>query len=160
MENRLMKISELINDRLIIPKFTGKSKKQVLEELAKHLALNKKNIDPDELLRVLIEREKLGSTGIGDGVAIPHGKLNGLENIILVFGKSNEGIDFDSIDGKPVNLIFLLVAPSNSAGVHLKALARLSRLLKDKNFRQELIDASDAQSLYDIIANEDEKVSA
>jgi PTS system nitrogen regulatory IIA component len=160
MENRLMKISELINDRLIIPKFTGKSKKQVLEELAKHLALNKKNIDPDELLRVLIEREKLGSTGIGDGVAIPHGKLNGLENIILVFGKSNEGIDFDSIDGKPVNLIFLLVAPSNSAGVHLKALARLSRLLKDKNFRQELIDASDAQSLYNIIANEDEKVSA
>lgn len=155
-----MKISELINDRLIIPKFTGKSKKQVLEELAKHLALNKKNIDPDELLRVLIEREKLGSTGIGDGVAIPHGKLNGLENIILVFGKSNEGIDFDSIDGKPVNLIFLLVAPSNSAGVHLKALARLSRLLKDKNFRQELIDASDAQSLYNIIANEDEKVSA
>jgi PTS system nitrogen regulatory IIA component len=160
MENRLMKISELINDRLIIPKFTGKSKKQVLEELAKHLALNKKNIDPDELLRVLIEREKLGSTGIGDGVAIPHGKLNGLENIILVFGKSNEGIDFDSIDGKPVNLIFLLVAPSNSAGVHLKALARLSRLLKDKNFRQELLDASDAQSLYNIIANEDEEVSA
>lgn len=155
-----MKISELINDRLIIPKFTGKSKKQVLEELAKHLALNKKNIDPDELLRVLIEREKLGSTGIGDGVAIPHGKLNGLENIILVFGKSNEGIDFDSIDGKPVNLIFLLVAPSNSAGVHLKALARLSRLLKDKNFRQELLDASDAQSLYNIIANEDEEVSA
>ena len=155
-----MKISELINDRLIIPKFTGKSKKQVLEELAKHLALNKKNIGPDELLRVLIEREKLGSTGIGDGVAIPHGKLNGLENIILVFGKSNEGIDFDSIDGKPVNLIFLLVAPSNSAGVHLKALARLSRLLKDKNFRQELIDASDAQSLYNIIANKDEKVSA
>jgi PTS system nitrogen regulatory IIA component len=160
MENRLMKISELINDRLIIPKFTGKSKKQVLEELAKHLALNKKNIDPDELLRVLIEREKLGSTGIGDGVAIPHGKLNGLENIILVFGKSNEGIDFDSIDGRPVNLIFLLVAPSNSAGVHLKALARLSRLLKDKNFRQELLDASDAQSLYNIIANEDEEVSA
>lgn len=155
-----MKISELINDRLIIPNFTGKSKKQVLEELAKHLALNKKNIDPDELLRVLIEREKLGSTGIGDGVAIPHGKLNGLENIILVFGKSNEGIDFESIDGRPVNLIFLLVAPSNSAGVHLKALARLSRLLKDKNFRQELLDASDAQSLYNIIANEDEEVSA
>lgn len=155
-----MKISELINDRLIIPNFTGKSKKQVLEELAKHLALNKKNIDPDELLRVLIEREKLGSTGIGDGVAIPHGKLNGLENIILVFGKSNEGVDFESIDGRPVNLIFLLVAPSNSAGVHLKALARLSRLLKDKNFRQELLDASDAQSLYNIIANEDEEVSA
>ena len=155
-----MKISELINERLIISEFKGKSKKQVLEELAKHLALNKKNIDPDELLRVLVEREKLGSTGIGDGVAIPHGKLNGLENIILVFGKSSEGIDFDSIDNKSVNLIFLLVAPANSAGVHLKALARLSRLLKDKKFRQELLDASDEKSLYKIIVSEDDKISA
>ena len=155
-----MKISRLINDRLIISKLKGKSKNKVLEELAKHLALNEKNVDSDELLRVLIEREKLGSTGIGDGIAIPHGKLNGLENIILGFGKSSEGIDFDSIDSKPVTLIFLLVAPSNSAGIHLKALARLSRLLKDKNFRQELLDASDAKSLYKIIIREDERISA
>lgn len=154
-----MKISELINDRLIISKLQGKSKKQVLEELTKHLALNKNHVDSDMLLRVLIEREKLGSTGIGNGIAIPHGKLNGLDNIVLMFGKSIEGIDFDSIDGKPVNLIFLLVAPSNSAGVHLKALARLSRLLKDKIFRQKLLDAPDAQSLYSVIINEDERIS-
>jgi PTS system nitrogen regulatory IIA component len=159
MGNRLMKISELINDRLIISKLQGKSKKQVLEELTKHLALNKNQVDSDMLLRVLIEREKLGSTGIGNGIAIPHGKLNGLDNIVLMFGKSIEGIDFDSIDGKPVNLIFLLVAPSNSAGVHLKALARLSRLLKDKIFRQKLLDAPDAQSLYSVIINEDERIS-
>jgi len=154
-----MKISKLISEQLIIPALRGKSKKQILEELVKYLASNKKNIDSEELLRVLIEREKLGSTGIGEGIAIPHGKLNGLDNIFLVFGVSNKGIDFESIDGKPVNLIFLLVAPTNSAGVHLKALARLSRLLKDKKFRQQLLDAADARSLYSIIANADKKAS-
>ena len=154
-----MKISELFDESLVITEFKGKSKKQVLEEMVVHLALNKKNIDTDVLLKVLLEREKLGSTGIGRGIAIPHGKINGLENIVLVFGKSNEGIDFDSIDGKPVNLIFLLVAPSNSAGVHLKALARLTRLLKDNNFRQNLLQASDAEKMYNIIIDKDENIS-
>jgi PTS system nitrogen regulatory IIA component len=155
-----MKISELISEHLIIPALKGKTKKQILEELVKHLALNIKNIDAEELLRVLIEREKLGSTGIGDGIAIPHGKLKGLDSIFLVFGASPKGVDFESIDGKPVRLIFLLVAPTNSAGVHLKALARLSRLLKDKKFRQQLLDVSDARSLYGIIVNADKKISA
>lgn len=155
-----MKINELINENLIIAELKGKSKKQILEELVKHLALNAEKIDSDELLKVLIEREKLGSTGIGNGIAIPHGKLNGLDKIVLVFGRSSAGIDFDSIDGKHVNLIFLLVAPSNSAGVHLKALARLSRLLKDNNFRQELLNASDNQGLYRTIINEDDRISS
>jgi PTS system nitrogen regulatory IIA component len=154
-----MKISELFDESLVITEFKGKSKKQVLEEMVVHLALNKKNIDTDVLLKVLLEREKLGSTGIGSGIAIPHGKIYGLENIVLVFGKSNEGIDFESIDGKPVNLIFLLVAPSNSAGVHLKALARLTRLLKDNNFRQNLLQASDAEKMYNIIIDKDENIS-
>ncbi len=155
-----MKISELIDDGLIVPELKGKSKKQVLEELVNHLAANKPGIDSDELLRVLIEREKLGSTGIGNGIAIPHGKLTGLDNIALVFGKSTEGIGFDSIDGSPVNLIFLLVAPSNSAGVHLKALARLSRLLKNNGFRKALLEAADTKCLYETILNEDQKISA
>lgn len=154
-----MKISELLNEHLIIAELKGKHKKQVLEELVNHLVMQKTNIDAEELLKVLIEREKLGSTGIGNGIAIPHGKLDRLDKIALVFGKSREGIEFDALDGKPVNLIFLLVAPSNSAGVHLKALARLSRLLKDKNFRQELLDASDASDLYHIVVTEDEKIS-
>ncbi|MFC1591715.1 PTS sugar transporter subunit IIA [Thermodesulfobacteriota bacterium] len=155
-----MKISEIISPKLIIASLQGTTKKQVLEELVKHLAHDKESIDADELLRVLIEREKLGSTGIGGGIAIPHGKLQGLDAIALVFGKSVDGIDFDAIDGKPVNLVFLLVAPSNSAGVHLKALARLSRLLKNNGFRQALMQAADDTSLYDIIAVEDSKVSA
>lgn len=153
-----MKISELINEQCIIPALKGTTKKQVLEELAHHLARNKTQIDAEELLKVLIERERLGSTGIGNGIAIPHGKLKELNDIALVFGKSTEGIDFESIDGKPVNLIFLLVAPSNSAGVHLKALARLSRLLKDKGFRQSLCEAPDAQRLYAVIVAGDDKI--
>jgi len=155
-----MRISDLINECLIIAELNGKSKKQVLEELVKHLAEQKDSIDADELLRVLIEREKLGSTGIGNGIAIPHGKLNGLDNIVLVFGKSTQGVDFDSIDGMQVNLVFLLIAPSNSAGVHLKALARLSRLLKDNSFRQALLDAPDAKCIYSTIVSEDNKISA
>ncbi len=154
-----MKLKDLIKENLIIAELKGKSKKQVLEELVNHLVSMNRSIDSNELLRVLIEREKLGSTGIGNGIAIPHGKLNGLASIVLLFGKSSQGIDFDSIDGSPVHLIFLLVAPSNSAGVHLKALARLSRLLKDNNFRQALIKASDSQSIHRIIVDEDKKVS-
>ncbi len=155
-----MKIKDLIHEGLIIPELRGRTKKQVLEELVQQLADNNRDIDPDELLGILLEREKLGSTGIGNGVAIPHGKLQGLENIALVFGKSPEGVDFDAIDGKPVQLVFLLVAPSNSAGVHLKALARLSRLLKDKNFRQQLADSDTADSIYQAVIAEDEMVSA
>ena len=109
---------------------------------------------------MLVEREKLGSTGIGNGIAIPHGKLDGLENICLVFGRSVAGIEFDSLDGKPVNLIFLLVAPANSAGVHLKALARLSRLLKEKSFRDSLLAADDAEKLYAIVVAEDQKITS
>jgi PTS system nitrogen regulatory IIA component len=154
-----MKIRDYIENSLIIADLKGKTKKQVLEELVGHLASTCAAIDSDELLRVLIEREKLGSTGIGNGIAIPHGKLSGLKDIALVFGKSSSGIDFDSIDGKPVQLFFLLVAPANSAGVHLKALARLSRLLKDSSFRTRLLDSRDADQLYDIIISEDEKIS-
>ncbi len=154
-----MKISDFLNAELIIAELQGKTKKQILEELVAHLSAQRDSIDADELLRVLIEREKLGSTGIGNGIAIPHGKLNGLDNIALVFGKSTDGIDFDAIDGKPVHLIFLLVAPANSAGVHLKALARLSRLLKGAQFRQDLLSAADASGLYNIIVSEDDKIA-
>ena len=155
-----MKFNELINENYIIPEFEGTTKKQVLEELVEALAANKGEIDKDELLNALLEREKLGSTGIGDGVAIPHGKLNGLDNIILLFGKSGQGVDFDAIDGKPVCLVFLLVAPADSAGLHLKALARLSRMLREKDFKNSLLMASDAATLLKIIIDKDENLSS
>lgn len=154
-----MRISEYLKPDRIVPDLRGKSKKQVLEELVTLFTSHADDIQTDELLTVLIDREKLGSTGIGNGIAIPHGKLNGLDTIALVFGRSREGIEFDAIDGKPVHLIFLLIAPANSAGVHLKALARLSRLLKDARFRQLLLDAPDAASLYRAILDEDDTIS-
>jgi PTS system nitrogen regulatory IIA component len=155
-----MKFSELINKNYIIPEFKGSTKKQVLEELVEALASNKGEIDKVDLLNALLEREKLGSTGIGDGVAIPHGKLNGLDNIILLFGKSGQGVDFDAIDRKPVCLVFLLVAPADSAGLHLKALARLSRMLREKEFKDSLLMASDAETLLKIIIDKDENLSS
>ena len=155
-----MKFSELINKNYIIPEFKGSTKKQVLEELVESLASNKVEIDKVVLLNALLEREKLGSTGIGDGVAIPHGKLNGLDNIILLFGKSGQGVDFDAIDRKPVCMVFLLVAPADSAGLHLKALARLSRMLREKEFKNSLLMAPDAETLLKIIIDKDENLSS
>ena len=155
-----MKFSELINKNYIIPEFKSSTKKQVLEELVEALASNNVEIDKVELLNALLEREKLGSTGIGDGVAIPHGKLNGLDNIILLFGKSGQGVDFDAIDRKPVCMVFLLVAPADSAGLHLKALARLSRMLREKEFKNSLLMASDAEALLKIIIDKDENLSS
>jgi PTS system nitrogen regulatory IIA component len=107
-------------------------------------------------MEVLIERERLGSTGIGDGIAIPHGKLANLDELLLSFGRSVSGVDFDSLDGKPAHLFFLVVAPENSAGTHLKALARISRLLKSNVVRRELMEAKDAGGIYRIIEAQDE----
>ncbi len=152
-----MKLGDIITENLVIPELQAEDKLQVLRELATHLAERVAGIDAQELLAVLLEREQLGSTGIGDGVAIPHGKLKGIQNIIILVGKSSRGVAFDSMDGKPVHLVFLLLAPENSAGVHLKALARLSRLLKNNGFRLKLMGITNAKDLYTSIIEEDEK---
>ena len=118
-----MKILDIINEDLIKPDLSATSKEEALTELASLIAMNE-GLDEDKIVGVLKEREKLGSTGIGDGIAIPHGKLKGLKKLVASFGRSKKGIDFQSIDGKPTHLFFLLMAPENTAGVHLKALAR------------------------------------
>ncbi|MCX8044300.1 MAG: PTS sugar transporter subunit IIA [Desulfobacterota bacterium] len=153
-----MKISDLLHEDMVIGELHGTTKQQVLEEMVKCLSVRTPKIDTADLLKVLIDREKLGSTGIGNGIAIPHGKIDGLNEIYLVFGRSKHGIPFDALDNKPVHLIFLLVAPANSAGTHLKALARLSRLLKDKHFRDLLLEIPDEHGLYQAIITEDEKI--
>jgi PTS system nitrogen regulatory IIA component len=104
---------------------------------------------------VLLEREKLGSTGIGDGIAIPHGKSKALDGLIMACGRSPEGVDFESMDGKPTHLFFVLLAPESSAGIHLKALAKISRMLKDTAFRQEFLAASNATEMFDLIESRD-----
>jgi len=152
-----MKIVELIDNNLIIPNLSAKKKKDVLKEMVDCIVKKETNIDSKELLRVLLEREELGSTGIGDGIAIPHGKVKKINNLIVSCGRSIEGVDFQSMDGKSTHIIFLLIAPENSAGIHLKALARISRLLKDSGFRKNLMEANTSQEMYDVIIQEDEK---
>jgi nitrogen PTS system EIIA component len=154
-----MNISELLNERLILPNLAGTTKQNVMEEVVKHLATVQQGINAGELLKALLEREKLGSTGIGNGIAIPHGKLAGLTDIILVFARSIGGVPFEAIDGKPIHLIFLLVAPANSTGGHLKALARLSRLLKNDAFRRALLTAPTAQDILSAINDEDNRTA-
>lgn len=150
-----MKISEILNEDLLIPNLQSKNKKGVLEELAGVLVGQRKLPDLEKVVEVLLDREKLGSTGIGDGIAIPHGKIKDLEGVVASFGRSRGGVDFESIDQKPTHLFFLLVAPENSAGIHLKALARISRLLKDPSFRKRLMEAESKEQLFQIISEED-----
>ena len=152
-----MKITDILNQELVIADLTSQTKKGVLEELVSHLAQQEQKVNQEELLRVLLEREKLGSTGINDGVAIPHGKLQNIDKLLALFGRSRKGIDFGALDGKPSYLFFLLVAPASSAGVHLKALARISRFFRDAEFRQKLIGASSLDDVFRAIDEEDAK---
>ena len=107
-------------------------------------------------MRVLLEREHFGSQGIGDGIAIPHGKLKDIDELVLSFGRSTEGIDFESMDGKPVHLFFLLVAPETCSGIHLRALAKIARLLKNGSVRKRLGKVDNPEEIFSIIQQEDE----
>lgn len=152
-----MKIADILSPELVIAELKGTTKPDVLNELAKALTTKYKEISPAEMNAVLAERERLGSTAIGDGIAIPHGKLRGVKKIIGAFGRHLQGVDFDSLDGGPSQLFFVLVAPEDSASLHLKALARVSRLLRDAAFRERLIAAKDSAEIYSLIKTEDSK---
>lgn len=152
-----MKITDFLSPGDILPDLSGNSMDDVLRELAQHLVNSKRVSDTDHLVEILIEREKLGSTGIGNGVAIPHGRLSGIKDILVVFGRSRNGIEFHAHDQKQVNLLFLLVAPEDSAGKHLKALARISRILKSPDCRRALMESDDIDVLYRVISEEDER---
>lgn len=152
-----MKIIDLLSPSRILPNLRAKDKKAVIAELAAALAKEDPRLNQDKIVQVLLERESLGSTGIGDNIAIPHGKLAELDQLVLCFGRSLNGVNFDSIDGKPTHLFFLLLAPENFIGLHLKALAKISRMLKDTSFRRHLMAAPDAAAIYDLIATEDAK---
>lgn len=152
-----MKIAEFLSPNAVVADLSARSKPDVLVELASTLTRSNPTLKQERLVEVLKEREKLGSTGIGEGVAIPHGKLPGMAQLTASFGVSRSGIDFEAIDGKPTHLFFALVAPENSAGVHLKALARISRLFKNPGFRQNILQAKTADEIYQLIAHEDSR---
>jgi nitrogen PTS system EIIA component len=152
-----MKITDLLSPDMVIADLKGATKTELLNELAKAMAAKYTEIKLADLTAVLAERERLGSTAIGDGIAIPHGKLRGVTKIIGAFGRHERGVDFDSLDGGPSQLFFVLVAPEDSASLHLKALARVSRLLKEASFRNRLLAAKDSGELYSLIKEEDDK---
>ncbi|TSA48028.1 MAG: PTS sugar transporter subunit IIA [Deltaproteobacteria bacterium] len=152
-----MKITEMLKREFVLEQLKAGNKQDALAELAGVFAQGRINVDSEAMLRVLLDRERLGSTGIGDGIAIPHGKLPGLEEMVVSFGRSREGIAFEAMDGKPVHLFFLLMAPENSAGQHLKALAKISRMLKDANFRKYLLEAKMHEDLFRIIVEKDDE---
>src|SRR5262245_64965417 len=152
-----MKIEDILAADLVLSDLTPRNKIDVLVELATAVARRHPELDRERLVQALEDRERLNSTALGDGVAIPHGKLPGIKRVFAAFARSRQGVDFHSLDGGPTNLFFLLVAPEDSAGAHLKALARISRLLKDASFRARLLDAPDAAALYDIIREEDSR---
>jgi nitrogen PTS system EIIA component len=150
-------IGDLLQDDLVIEEIKATDKIGVIREFAGILQATGRVTDAEALVRVLLERESLGSTGIGNGVAIPHGKLSFITNMVVAFGRSSRGVDFQSLDAKPVYLFFLLVTPDNKPGDHLKALARISRILKNPVLRENLKRTSDRQELKRLIYEEDSK---
>ena len=150
-----MRILEVLPKEAIITDMKSKVKNEVIEELVASIS-KITGINSTELIKVLLERERLGSTGIGGGIGIPHGKLKNLESLIMGFGLSRKGVDFESIDNRPTHLFFLLLTPENSTGLHLKLLARISRLLKNESFKKKLMKATDSNQVYSIIEEVDE----
>jgi PTS system nitrogen regulatory IIA component len=153
-----MKIMDILVRDAVILNLGVRSKHEVLAEMADALAKVEPQIESDRLLEVLEEREALQSTGIGEGVAIPHGKLAGLDRLVASFARSTEGVDFDSIDRQPTHHFFLLVVPDHSGGQYLKALARISRFFRDPSFRQMLSDAESLEDVVRVIEEEDAKL--
>lgn len=153
-----MKIVDFISPDRIVPQLAAVQKIEVLKELAAHLVRADSHLSEADLGRVvdvLEDRERLSSTGISDGVAIPHGKLAGLTGITAVLGLKREGLDFGALDNQPSSIFVVLLAPENSAGMHLKALARISQLFKDPAFRRRVLEGTSAADIYSIIADED-----
>lgn len=150
-----MKILDVLRKESIIVDLKATDKKGVLEELATPVS-KIANVNSEEMVRVLLDRERLGSTGIGDGIGIPHGKLKGLETLVLGFGISRKGVDFESMDNRPTYIFFLLITPENSTGPHLKLLARISKILKSVSFREQLMNTNNPDEIFDIIKEADD----
>jgi PTS system nitrogen regulatory IIA component len=151
-----MKIRQILDPSAVIPDLAGPAKPDVLQALCVPVAKLNPSIRPELFLETLAEREKLNSTGLSDGVAVPHGKLPGLTTITASFGRSLAGIDFDSLDGKPARLFFAIFAPEAAGGDHLRVLARVSRILKDEPFRARILEAPDAAAIHQLICQADD----
>jgi nitrogen PTS system EIIA component len=147
-----MALTDLVVPQAVVPSLRVNNKKQALQELAARAAIICGRSER-EVLEVLMQRERLGSTGIGSGIAIPHGKLDRLERLFGVFARLERPIDFESLDGQPVDLVFLLLAPEGAGADHLKALARIARLLRNTDVAQKLRESRDGEALYAVLTS-------
>lgn len=155
-----MMIVDILSEDLIIPNLRARTRDEVLAELVDRIVQTNQDVDGKLALTFLIERERIGSTGIGNGIAIPHAKLPKLQRAIACFARSVEGVDFGSLDGRPAHLFLALLAPERGAGLHLKALARASRLFKDADFRERLLESDDTKKLWSVIYEKDTQLSS
>ena len=146
-----MKLSDYLAKELILPELQSETKSDVLNELVAPLGDIYPEMDTDQAVRVLLDRERLGSTGIGDGIAIPHGKLENLEKVMVAVGRSRKGVEFEALDHSPCNIFFLVLAPEQVAGMHLRVLAQISRLLKDEEFRKAFLAADGFDGLWSLL---------
>jgi nitrogen PTS system EIIA component len=147
-----MALADLVVPQAVVSSLRVNNKKQALQELAARAAVICGRSER-EVLEVLMQRERLGSTGVGSGIAIPHGKLDRLERLFGVFARLERPIDFEALDGQPVDLVFLLLAPERAGADHLKALARIARLLRDPEIAQKLREARDAEAIYAVLTS-------
>jgi len=148
---------DFLKEKAVSAHLKSNKKEEVIEELIDLLVQSGEIDTKEEIIKALLDREDLGSTGIGEGVAIPHAKSEVIREVVAAFGRSSQGVEFDSLDGEPAYLFFLLVAPTDSAGPHLRALARISRILKDKPFREALKKAESEEEILKLIREEDNK---
>ena len=151
-----MTLMDILSDRAIIVDLKSETKEGIIEELVGALEVGKDITDRNKVLQAVLEREKIMSTGIGDGIAIPHGKSDAVMRLAAALGTQKRGVDFESLDGEPAYVFFLLVSPANVSGPHIKALARISRLLKNDDFKKKLIHAASAEEIASIIEAEEQ----
>lgn len=152
-----MKLKDILSDDLIVIPLKSRTKEDIIKEMVNYLHKKKKIDDVNKIMKAILDREKVMSTGVGDRVAIPHGKAEGVKDIVALFGIAENDIDFHSIDNKPVRLVFLLVGPPDKTGPHLKALSRISRLMHKQEFRDQLLNSHTPKEVLEIIDKEEEK---
>ncbi len=155
-----MTLLEILSSETTIVGLKGNSKEEIIEELVDCLDAGDAISDRDKVLQAVVEREKIMSTGIGDGIAIPHGKSDAVQWLVAALGTHRRGVDFEALDGEPAFVFFLLVSPANVSGPHIKALARISRLLKNDEFKKSLIEASTPAEVLEAIAEEEKQYPA
>jgi PTS system nitrogen regulatory IIA component len=154
-----VKLADILRESCVVADIKGVTKREILFEMVETLKKAKLIDDIEPVVEIIMEREKLGSTGIGDGVAIPHGKMKKLNTILCVAGRSKEGVNFDAVDRQPVHIFFLVLAPEDSASMHLKVLSRISKVLRDQSFKKNILKLATAHDIYTNIIEADDKLS-